>query len=316
MSRRANRTVIGAFVAGAVLLAVCAVLVFGSGRFFAKTFINVMYFRGSIKGLNVGSPVMFRGVKVGSVKHIELRYDARDLSFIIGVYAEFDPRTMVYVGHEPGTQHTEALIKKGLRARLEAQSMVTGQLLINLDFYPAKPARLMGLDREYDEIPTISSQIDDLLNAAEEIPIKDLVAKAMHTLDAIDRIVGSPRIGSSLASLDEGLKEARHMLRKMNERIDPALASIEETSDTFREIARKSEGLPGSVEETLASVRKATAEAEKALVAAQEVAASDSDMVQQVQATLGEVSETARSLRFLTDYLHRHPEAVIRGKKP
>lgn len=316
MSKQPNKTMIGAFVAGAVFLAVCAVLVFGSGRFFSKTFINVMYFRGSIKGLNVGSPVMFRGVRVGSVKHIELRYDGRDLSFIIGVYAEFDPKTMVYVGHAPGTQHTEALIKKGLRARLEAQSMVTGQLLINLDFYPSKPARLMSLDKEYDEIPTISSQIDDLLNAAEEIPIKDLVAKAMHTLDAIDKIVSSPRIASSLASLDEGLKDARNMIRKVDRRIDPTLASIKETSDAFREIARKGEGLPGSMEETLVSMRKAIEQAGKALVAAQEVAASDSEMMQQVQSTLGEVSETSRSLRFLTEYLQRHPEAIIQGKKP
>jgi paraquat-inducible protein B len=316
MSKQPNKTMIGAFVAGAVLLAVCAVLIFGSGRLFAKTFVNVMYFRGSIKGLNVGSPVMFRGVRVGSVKHIELRYDGRDLSFIIGVYAEFDPRTMVYVGHAPGTQHTEALIAKGLRARLEAQSMVTGQLLINLDFYPSKPARLMGLDKEYDEIPTISSQIDDFLNAAEDIPIKDLMAKAMHTLDSIDKIASSPKIGSSLASLDEGLKEARNMLRKVDRRIDPALASIKETSDAFREIAKKGEGLPNSMEETLVSMKKAIEQAGKALVAAQEVAASDSDMMQQVQATLGEVSETSRSLRFLTDYLQRHPEAIIQGKKP
>jgi paraquat-inducible protein B len=316
MSKQANRTIVGAFIAGAALLAVGAVLVFGSGRFFAKTFINVMYFHGSIKGLNVGSPVMFRGVKIGSVKRIELRYDGRDLSFIIGVYAEFDPKTMVYVGQSPGTQHTEELIKKGLRARLEAQSMVTGQLLINLDFYPAKPARLLGLDNRYPEIPTISSEIDDLLNAAEEIPIKELVAKGMHTLEALDRIANSPRIGSSLASLDEGLKEARSMLKKINGQVEPVLGSIKETSDAFRELAHRGEGIPGSVEKALATVQDTMRQAQSALLAAQEVAASDSEMMQQVQATLGEVSETARSVRFLTDYLQRHPEAIIQGRKP
>jgi paraquat-inducible protein B len=316
MSKRANKTLIGAFVAGAVLLAICAVFVFGSGRLFSKTFINVMYFPSSIKGLNVGSPVMFRGVRIGSVKHIELRYDARDLSFVIGVYAEFDPRTMVYVGHAPGTQHTEELIRKGLRARLEAQSMVTGQLVVNLDFYPTRPARLVGLDKRYPEIPTISSEIDELLNAAGEIPIRELVAKGMHVLDALDKIASSPRIASSLASLDEGLKEARGTLRRVNERIDPTLASIKETSDAFREIAKKGEGLPGRVEETLVAVQKAVVQAEKTLAAAQEVAASDSDMMQQVQTTLGEVSDTARSVRFLSDYLQRHPEAIIQGRKP
>jgi paraquat-inducible protein B len=316
MSKQANKSLIGAFVVGAVVLAIGAVLIFGSGRFFSKSFINVMYFRGSIKGLNVGSPVMFRGVSIGSVKRIELRYDAKDLSFIICVYAEIDPRTMVYVGHEPGTQHTDELIKKGLRARLEAQSMVTGQLVVNLDFFPLKPAHLLGLDKRYPEIPTVASEFDELLNAAEEIPIKELMAKGMHTLDALDKIVSSPRIASSLASLDEGLKEARSTLRNVNDRIGPVLSSIKETSDAFREVAHRGEGLPDTMEKTLATMQDTMKQAEKSLAAASEVASADSDMMQQIQATLGEVSDTSRSVRFLSDYLQRHPEAVIRGRKP
>src|SRR5512136_691472 len=109
MSKSANRTLIGAFVVGAVALAVILLIILGSGRLFSHNFINVMYFRGSVKGLNVGSPVMFRGVKIGSVKRIELLYDARDLSFLIPVYVEIDPNKMVYVGHKPGTQHTADL---------------------------------------------------------------------------------------------------------------------------------------------------------------------------------------------------------------
>ncbi|HEX9024458.1 MAG TPA: MlaD family protein, partial [Geobacteraceae bacterium] len=76
MSKTASKTLIGAFVLGAVALAIVLLIILGSGRLFSRTFINVMYFRGSVKGLNVGAPVMFRGVKVGSVKKIELIYDA------------------------------------------------------------------------------------------------------------------------------------------------------------------------------------------------------------------------------------------------
>src|SRR5512136_1149100 len=110
MSKTASKTLIGAFVLGAVALVVILLIILGSGRLFSRSFINVMYFRGSVKGLNVGAPVMFRGVKVGSVKKIELIYDARDLSFLIPVYVEIDPDKMVYVGHKPGTQHTADLI--------------------------------------------------------------------------------------------------------------------------------------------------------------------------------------------------------------
>src|SRR5512142_3288249 len=112
MSKTASKTLIGAFVIGAVVLAVILLIILGSGRLFSRTFINVMYFRGSVKGLNVGSPVLFRGVKIGSVKRIALLYDALDLSFLIPVYVEIDSSKMVYVGHKPGTQHTADLIKK------------------------------------------------------------------------------------------------------------------------------------------------------------------------------------------------------------
>ena len=65
MSKPASKTLIGVFVIGAIALAVLAVVVFGSGRFFSEKMPLVMYFEGSVAGLNIGSPVMFRGVKVG-----------------------------------------------------------------------------------------------------------------------------------------------------------------------------------------------------------------------------------------------------------
>jgi len=315
MSKPASKTLIGAFTAGAIVLAVLAVVIFGSGKFFKKTFINVMYFHGSVKGLNVGSPVMFRGVRIGSVKNIELRYDARDLSFIICVYAEFDPDRMVYVGHEPGTEHTEELIMKGLRARLEAQSIVTGQLVINLDFFPGKPIKLMGLDKRYPEIPTIPSEIDEFLSLAEQIPIKEFATKAMHALEKLDKLISSPHINSSLESMGEGLKEARAVMAKINAQIEPVIAEVRESTQELRDLLRKGQNVPQRLDSTLAAAESAMKQAEKTLAAAQEVASDDSTLVRELDSTLLEVSATARSFRFLSDYLQRHPEALIQGKK-
>jgi paraquat-inducible protein B len=315
MSKPASKTLIGAFTAGAIVLAVLAVVIFGSGKFFKKTFVNVMYFHGSVKGLNVGSPVMFRGVRIGSVKNIELRYDARDLSFIICVYAEFDPDRMVYVGHEPGTEHTGDLIAKGLRARLEAQSIVTGQLVINLDFFPGKPIKLMGLDKRYPEIPTIPSEIDEWLNLAEQIPIKEFATKAMHALEKLDNLVSSPHINSSLESIGEGLKEARAVMAKINAQIEPVIADVRGSTQELRELVRKGQDVPQRLDSTLAAAESAMKQAEKTLAAAQEVASDDSNLVRELDSTLLEVSATARSFRFLGDYLQRHPEAIVQGKK-
>ena len=315
MGKPASNTLIGAFIAGAVVLAVAAVIIFGSGRFFTKTFANVMYFRDSVKGLNVGAPVLFRGVKIGSVRNIELRYDGKDLSFLICVLVEFDPRRMVYIGHAPGTEHTDELIKKGLRARLELQSMVTGQLAINLDFFPDRPARLLGLDTKYPEIPTIASEIDEFINTAQQIPLKELAQKAMSALEGIDRIVNSPKVATGLDALSESLKEVRTVVHKIDNQIDPVLANMKDASDSLQRIVRKGDTLPEQMEKSLIVVQDTMKQAEKTLASAQEIASADSTLIQQVDGTLREVGDTARSVRFLTEYLHRHPEALIHGKK-
>ena len=150
MSKPANKTLIGVFVIGAIVLAIIAVIIFGSGKFFAEKMPLVMYFEGSVAGLNVGSPVMFKGVKVGVVKDIVLRFDSNNISFLIPVYAELDPKRFHVIGKiADETELDKELIKRGLRARLELQSMVTGQLMVDLDFYPDKPAKLVGLDKGY-----------------------------------------------------------------------------------------------------------------------------------------------------------------------
>ena len=122
MSKQANKTVIGAFVIGAVILVVAGVLVFGSGKFLKKTHLSVLYFQGSVKGLNIGAPVMFRGVKVGSVKDIILQYDPADLSVYIPVIIETDRGRFERLSDvdEVEERSLEELIEHGLKAQLES----------------------------------------------------------------------------------------------------------------------------------------------------------------------------------------------------
>ena len=105
MSKPANKTLIGAFVIGAIALLVIAVLIFGSGKFLKKTFHTVVFFEGSIKGLNEGAPVIFKGVKVGAVKEIRLIYDAANDSLRIPVIIELEPEK-IKRDHELTGNHT------------------------------------------------------------------------------------------------------------------------------------------------------------------------------------------------------------------
>ena len=158
MSKPANKTVIGIFVVVALALVVVAVLVLGSGKFFKNNPKVVMYFQGSVKGLSVGSPVAFRGVKVGAVTEIKMLFNPKDLSVMIPVYVELEQGSLEVVqgggsmeafrkAHSMNMKDfAQELIKRGVRAQLDMQSIVTGQLMVSLDFYPDKPAILVGAD--------------------------------------------------------------------------------------------------------------------------------------------------------------------------
>ncbi|RPJ21639.1 MAG: MCE family protein, partial [Desulfobacteraceae bacterium] len=165
MSKPVNKTMIGLFVVGAIVLAVVAIGVLGSGKLFKESIPYVMVFEGSVKGLNVGSPVVFRGVKIGAVSSIHMNFNYATKAMTILVYSDFDPGKIeiVNLDKETAERLKEAgryvvmreLIGRGLRAQLEMQSIVTGQLQIALDFYPDKPAVYTGIVKTVQEIPTI-----------------------------------------------------------------------------------------------------------------------------------------------------------------
>ncbi|OPY83558.1 MAG: Paraquat-inducible protein B [Syntrophorhabdus sp. PtaU1.Bin153] len=317
MSKPANKTMIGAFVVGGLVLALLAVIVFGSGKFLRKTIVYVMYFEGSVKGLNVGSPVVFRGVKIGSVKEVELEFDEKDFKVLIPVYVEIDPaKIKATKGAPEDGGYMDELIRRGLRAQLELQSIVTGQLMINVDFFANKPAKLVGMDTKHREIPTVSSPLDELLKAAQELPLKDLFDRAVRAIEGLEKVVNSPKVSASLDELSESLKESRKILAKIDKELDPVLTNIKGTLDSVQRIAAKAETVPPQLDKTLAAAQGALKQAENTLTAVQEVVSENSVMAQETGETLRELSNAARSVRFLTDYLQRHPEALLRGKKP
>jgi paraquat-inducible protein B len=143
---RANPKLIGAFVVGAVALVVIGVLLLGGAELLTAKRTLVAYFEGSVKGLNVGAPVEFQGVKVGSVTDIQLQFLTAANEFRIPVFIQIEPGQMTQVGRQVDAQGQllKPLIERGLRAQLEMQSLVTGQLMVQLGFLPDTPIRLVG----------------------------------------------------------------------------------------------------------------------------------------------------------------------------
>jgi paraquat-inducible protein B len=263
MSKQANKTVIGIFVVGAIALAIVAVLILGSGKFFKETFKAVCYFDGSVGGLNIGAPVVFRGVKIGSVTGVVLLGQRDKLIFVIPVYIEIEPDKIQVVGttlEEPG-KNLMALIQRGLRATLEMQSIVTGQMQVGLDMYPDKPAKFAEnkIDTKTPEIPTISTPMQELAKKIQKLPIDEIFDKISSTLDAINKVAQSPEIPEAIRSVNLTLGDVRRLVRNVDGQVGPLASNLNETVQDVRKLVQnvdvKVTGVTASLDETVKDVR-------------------------------------------------------------
>src|SRR5262245_7341208 len=161
MASKANPKLIGGFVVGAIALALVGAIAFGGGKFLAAKRQAVLFFsESSLAGLDIGSPVTFRGVKVGSVTGIVIRYDVDNQTLRIPVYIEIDLDRIEVISGREHVENFQALIERGLRGQLVVQSLVTGQASIDFNFHPGTPINLTGTEPGMVELPTIPSEVD------------------------------------------------------------------------------------------------------------------------------------------------------------
>ena len=338
MSKPASKTLIGLFVLGAIALIVAAIIVLGSGKFFKQTFKAVCYFEGSVGGLNIGAPVVFSGVKIGSVTDILLRFETTKLTFVMPVYIEVEPDKFTVIGARPRQlgENLRTFINRGMRASLEMQSIVTGQLQVGLDFKPDKPAKFVGADTETPEIPTIPTPMQELAKKIEKLPIDEIFEKLSSTMTKIDQLVSSPEIVEAVRSVNLAVADVRKLVKNVDGQVGPLASNLTETVQDVRKLVQNADskvtGLASNLDETVKDVRGLVQNvdqriegtikaadatltlAQKAIEKIERTAGEDSTLVYELNKTLEEVSSLARSIRHLADYLERHPESVLRGK--
>ena len=322
MSKQASKTLIGGFVIGAIALVVIGVLIFGSGRFLKEKNTYVLFFDGSLKGLNVGSSVVFRGVKIGSVTDVKCYVDPKEFSFSIPVFIEVEPGRFTSLGEDPGIKAPknaiDLLVDRGLRGQLEMQSLVTGQLMVGLDFHPDKPANLVGLDMGHPEIPTIPTSLEELAKRVEKIPVEKIFQKLLSAVEGIERVVNSPEVMESVSSLGQAIKELHSLVKNIDTRIGPLASNVNKTmenaQDLIRDIDKQIVPMASSITETARAANNAVVQAEKTLNSLEGTVREDSNVIYELTNALNELSEAARSIRLLSDYLNRHPESLLYGK--
>jgi paraquat-inducible protein B len=348
-----NTTIIGAFVVGAIILAVAGVIVFGGGNLFTHTYRYIIFFDGSVKGLNVGAPVVFRGVKIGQVTSVRVVADPQNWEISIPVEIEIDPK--IIENSRPVTkdyaENLQDLVDKGLRARLNIQSLVTGQLLVELEYLPDQEPRFSGTKPDLPEIPSVPSTFERIAKTLEQLPISEIFNKLADTLDSANTLLKKPTLSESIDNFNQAAINAGDLLADLDNGAASLMKSVQRTVDNIDQLVEDADGtldsLSGDVEATLASataalnqlnrfltleygeparlaesfrkaadsVPPALNEANIALKNISTITGRDSPDRRMLERMLQELSDAARSIRIWAEYLERHPEALITGKR-
>lgn len=319
MGKRISPTAIGIFVVGSFALAIVAIVVVGSGSLFKTPMRFVCEFPGNVNGLRIGAPVKFRGVQIGTVEEIkltlapgegELRSGVKDvrLPVIIGIDRDLITQRGG-TGAALSQQGLESLISRGLSAQLEAESLLTGLLYVDLDLRPDSQPNLSlvpggGSLREIPTVPTtmeaIQEQATDAIAKFDKIDLNGLVNSLTQAATSIKEVVGDPGVRRTLqslpgmlANLDKTLTSMRAAIENVNQEVDPMSASFRVSS----------EELNATMKDTRAT-----------LAQLQEMLDSDSPLAVNLNQALEQFSDTTQALEHLTDYIQRNPGALIRGK--
>ncbi len=350
MNNQVNPTLIGTFIIGAIGLTVAGVLLFGSGKLFRDIAACVMYFEGDVQGLNVGAAVKFRGVKIGEVTSISTRLDRKTLEVRIPVYVDLIDLDENLYGHaaegESGDP-VQVLIERGLRAQLQAESLVTGQQFVQLDFYPdAPPFKGPPVDqasgrREIPTVPTILQKaqtgLKQVLEKLEKLPLEKMLEAFQGALTGADALLNSPELKRVPRELTRALQAVREVTEQTGRELGPLIARADTTLAGIERVAQSLQPLIAASEKTLLDLdalatgdgavlvrelgaaageaRLTLAQTRQTLAGVEAFTLPTSASGHDLREPLNELAAAARAIRALAEALEAQPNAVIVGKQ-
>jgi paraquat-inducible protein B len=327
MSKKANPTLIGGFVLGALTLLVLGILAFARGSF-APAVKNIIYFDGSVNGLNIGAPVKLKGVAVGKVTDILVMFDEVRGKVVTPVLIEFEPGKIYDMQGRAmdgaSSREMKKLIDQGLRAQLQIQSLVTGQLFVEINFHPETSIKLMAGDNPpYPEIPSIPSPkeqlentIDEVVSQVRQMPIHQTFEALLSSILELEKLIKSPEIAASLSTLEHTLSDTQRLIHNLDARVEPLAndlhGTLKESRLLLENINKNSAPVLLGAREAMQSAKDAMGQAKSTLVTLDQVAGQNAPF----DSALRDLGSAAKSLRVLADYLERHPDALLYGKMP
>jgi paraquat-inducible protein B len=330
MTARRNGLWVGLFVIGAVALTALGALWLSGSNLFARHQNALIHFQGGVAGLYVGAPVTFRGVPVGQVEAIGIEVDTKSLDARIPVRVRLNDDSVRFTagGGSSARPDVASLVQRGLRARLVAQSFVTGQKAIDLDFVRDEPVPQLAKGSQTPEIPAQADRFDALFDQVAALPLRETVDDLRRTLKALrDTLVevrgtvasarvavdGAAKAWSGLA--DQGqrtLADASTTLNVLRGETQKSLATLNEVLARSRSAIDQAQP---ELQATLTSARAAAAAAEQAMARVNELTDPRAPLRGDLDAAIRDLAQAARGLREWSELLDEKPNAVIFGRE-
>ena len=335
MSKQVSPALIGSFFLAALGLVIIAIFMFGGDSFFKKHHQFVLFFHteNNLNGLNVGAPVKLEGVKIGEVKEVALLVDEKTLEVVKPVVIELDYSNIIndddddthdFVSKD-GDAHNEStknFIKKGLKAQLKTQSLLTGLLYIEFQFTPQDEVVMSGKNfRDLTELPTTTNATEDLKREAQEVadrigklPLEEIVEDLAVNMHEIKVILTSQSLKENRQGVNQSIKEMEKLLINLNDNFTPLMLNLngtmKDTRVVVQEFSREIKPVLSSLEKTLNKATELLSESQYAVRSFEDFSSPEAPLWQALEA----LKEAAESTKNLTDTLERNPESIIYGK--
>ena len=264
----------------------------------------VSYFPGSVRGLAVGADVTLHGLKVGQVTGVRLTYDTAKDQILAPVRFEVEPERVLGIGHEVfknAQEGMDLLVGLGLRATLQSANLITGQMLVALEFVPDAPAATVTESDGAFVMPTteaggfsgLTASATELLRKVNAIPFDSLGKKLNQTVAGLDTIVNGPEVKQALISLNATLSSVQDTVQHLDTGLAPTMKRLPDMA---------------------ASLQKTMGDANKLVLSLQAGYGDNTQFNRDLDRLLIQLNDATRSIRALADLLARHPEALIKGR--
>ena len=318
MSSTSNPVSIGAFILGAIVIAVAGILFISGSGIGQDRITVVMVFDGSVKGLSVGAPLALRGVEIGQITDIDLIFDTDTIDIIMFVEAQIRKENIKRRGDSEG-DFIEEMITRGLRAQLNTQSLLTGLLYVQLDFHPDSELVLAPTDSLHTQIPTIPTDLQRLSREFESINFSQVAEDLTSLSLGLKMFILNEDFQQMPKDLNRTLAAVETLSNRLSDQLKtsgPKFGALMDKTTTTLEAAKTEiPKLSRSAQETLAGLDKALGAFNSAVNEIDHLVAEDSSTRYELNKALHELALAGRAMQLLAKTLEEQPEALLRGKR-